>query len=183
MASTLTNHVRAFIFVCKCANRKIKMAEQEGRVNVNTRENNEQNTNANVPDYSNHQAWTQYWQYYYSYYMQYYTFYYYMALCQNSAGFVGPSAMNVQPTAAQLNGARVHPDFRQRLLNGGFFGAGDLGQRNQPQERMYFINSIVNFSICTLYIVLPSFRTLPICGQNNFNSKFSAKTRKEIKND
>ncbi|CAB4029240.1 Hypothetical predicted protein, partial [Paramuricea clavata] len=115
------------------------MAEQQERVDVNTGQNNERNTNTSVPDYSNNQAWTQYWQYYYSYYMYYYTSYYYMALSQNSAGFVGPSAVNVQPTTAQLNGARVHPnnqpDLRQRLFNGSLFGVVNLGQRVEPEER------------------------------------------------
>ena len=142
VASTLTNHNRAFIFVSiRQQIHKIKMAEQQERVDVNTGQNNERNTNTSVPDYSNNQAWTQYWQYYYSYYMYYYTSYYYMALCQNSAGFVGPSAVNVQPTTAQLNGARVHPnnqpDLRQRLFNGSLFGVVNLGQRVQPEERMY----------------------------------------------
>jgi hypothetical protein len=142
VASTLTNHIRAFIFaLLPSLFIKIKMAEQNERTDVNTGENNDQNTNTSVPDYSNHQAWTQYWQYYYSYYMHYYTLYYYTALCQNSSGFIGPSAANIQPATGQPNGARVqpdhHPDLRQRFFNGNIFGVADFGLRNPPQERMY----------------------------------------------
>ena len=118
------------------------MAEQQERDDVNARRNSGQNTNNNLPGYSNNQAWAQYWQYYYSYYMHYYTSYYYAALCQNSAGFIGPSSSaNVQTPIAQLNGARIpqnnQADFRQGLINGGLFRLVDLTPRNLPPERTY----------------------------------------------
>ena len=119
------------------------MADQNERVDVNTAQNNGNNTNTSVPDNSNYQAWTQYWQYYYSYYMHYYTMYYYAALCQNSAGFSGASASaaNFQPTIGQLNGARIQPnhqpDLHQRFYNAGLLGAGDFGLGNRPPERVY----------------------------------------------
>ena len=73
--------------------------------------------------------------------MHYYTMYYYAALCQNSAGFSGASAANLQPSIGLLNGARIQPnhqpDLRQRFYNAGAFGAGDFGLGNRPPERMY----------------------------------------------
>ena len=117
------------------------MAEQQEQVEVNRGEN-VQNTNYNLPDYSNYQ---QYMHYYYSYYMYYYNFYYYMLLCQNNAGFMGnvPQPLH-QPTAiptAQLNGARVQPNYQpnfgRRLFDGSLFRVFAVERRTEPEERMY----------------------------------------------